>query len=204
MTRLLLVRHGETALNAARVLQPADTPLSERGLAQARALARRLAIDAPASLLSSDLPRARQTADAIAAACGIAVALTPLLQERNFGDLRGLPYDRLGFDPLASDEAPPGGESGLQFAARIRAAWDAVLSHAASGPLVVVSHGLVIREWLAHGPPTLDPGIAPPPRLGNTALTIVDAAPPHRVRLMNCTAHLQGDAAEDRRSLSGG
>ena len=40
---ILLIRHGETALNAARIVQPADTPLSERGIAQARALARRLA-----------------------------------------------------------------------------------------------------------------------------------------------------------------
>jgi len=204
MTSLFLVRHGETALNAARVMQPADTPLSERGLAQARALARRLAADAPAALLSSDLPRARQTADAIAAACGLAVAATPLLQERNFGALRGRPYDSLGFDPLASDEAPPGGESRSQFLARIRAAWDAVLTHAGAGPLVVVTHGLVIREWLTLGPPTLDPGVAPPQRLGNTALTIVDAAPPHRVRLANCTAHLDGEVGEDGASLSGG
>ena len=56
---ILLVRHGETALNAARVMQPADTPLSERGLAQARAVARRLAQRGRvAALLSSDLPRA--------------------------------------------------------------------------------------------------------------------------------------------------
>ena len=72
---LLLIRHGETALNAARVLQPADTPLSARGAAQAEALAGRLAAwrgaprepgGAPlAGILSSDLPRALATAEAI-------------------------------------------------------------------------------------------------------------------------------------------
>ena len=59
---LLFIRHGETALNAARVLQPAATPLSARGLAQAQAVAERLAAQRLAGVLSSDLPRALQTA----------------------------------------------------------------------------------------------------------------------------------------------
>ena len=63
---LLLIRHGETALNAARVMQPADTPLSERGLAQAEALGRRMKTAGLAAIVSSDLPRAWQTAQAIA------------------------------------------------------------------------------------------------------------------------------------------
>ena len=66
---LHLIRHGETPLNAARVLQPADTPLSPRGLAQARALAERMRSLPLAGILSSDMPRALQTAEAIAAAC---------------------------------------------------------------------------------------------------------------------------------------
>ena len=101
--RLLLIRHGETALNAARILQPPDTPLSERGLAQAAALARRLAGEPIAAVWSSDLPRAWQTAAVIAG--GRAIRAEPLLQERNFGDWRGQPYDSLGFDPLAALEA---------------------------------------------------------------------------------------------------
>ena len=57
---IVLVRHGETALNAARVLQPADTALSERGIAQAHSLARRLvARGRIAAVLGSDLPRAK-------------------------------------------------------------------------------------------------------------------------------------------------
>ena len=51
---LLLVRHGETALNASRTLQPAATPLSARGLAQAAAVAARIAALRPAAVLSSD------------------------------------------------------------------------------------------------------------------------------------------------------
>ena len=81
---LLLLRHGETPLNIARVLQPADTPLSPHGRAQAGALARRLGGRPPAGLVSSDLPRAAQTAELIAAACGLRFETTPLLQERHF------------------------------------------------------------------------------------------------------------------------
>ena len=82
-------------------MQPPDTPLSPRGLLQARAVAERLRAEALSALWSSDLPRAWQTADAIARACGLAALPQPLLHERNFGDLRGRAYDSLGFDPLA-------------------------------------------------------------------------------------------------------
>ena len=206
MRRIYLIRHGETALNAARVLQPADTPLSERGVAQARALARRMAGEPIAGLIASDLPRARQTADAVAAACGLAPVLSPLLHERNFGALRGLPYDGLGFDPLSADMAPPGGESQAEFGARVQEAWQAVLAHAArsGGAVAVVTHGLVIREWLTRGPLTLAADVVAPQRLGNTSLTVAALAPPHRVTLLNCIAHLGGGVAEDEKSLSGG
>ena len=105
---ILLVRHGETPLNVTRMLQPADTPLSANGLAQAQAVAKRLAGMQLAGIVSSDLPRALSTAQAISAASGVPVSTTPLLHERNFGDLRGQPYDSLGFNPLTMEGAPPG------------------------------------------------------------------------------------------------
>ena len=210
---LLIIRHGETPLNAARVMQPVDTPLSERGLAQAAALARRLAAadgaPRPAAIVSSDLPRALATARALADALGLAVHTTPLLHERNFGDLRGRPYDSLGFDPLASTDAPPGGESQAAFAARCADAWAWVLQQhaAAGGPLAVVTHGLVIKEWLYRGPLTLPAALALPERLANTSLTLAEAQPPFTVARVDCTAHLgaaAGGVGEDAHSLSGG
>jgi hypothetical protein len=51
---------------------------------------------------------------------------------------------------------------------------------------------------------TLDPGMDLPARLANASLTIAELEPPHRVRLLNCTAHLDGETAEDGASLSGG
>src|SRR5207245_2614470 len=96
---ILLVRHGETLLNASRTLQLPETPLGPRGLAQARAIAARLRKRCIEAVVSSDLPRAWQTAEAIAGSCGAPISAEPLLQERSFGELRGRAYDALGFDP---------------------------------------------------------------------------------------------------------
>ena len=202
---LFLIRHGETALNAARVLQPADTPLSETGLLQADALARRLAGVGLAAIVSSDLPRALRTAEALAAASGLAIATSPLLRERNFGALRGRPYDALGFDPLVMQAAPPGGESAAKLVDRVAAAFAMIvrMRAALAGPLAVVTHGLVIRALLdAHV--QWPAGVERPERLGNTALSIVSAVPPHALELLNCTRHLDGDSSASEHGLGGG
>jgi 2,3-bisphosphoglycerate-dependent phosphoglycerate mutase len=202
---IVLVRHGETALNATRVMQPADTPLSPRGQAQAALVAVRLAATPVAAILSSDLPRARLTAAALAARTGRPVRDSALLQERNFGDLRGRPYDTLGFDPLAMAEAPPGGESAAAFAHRVRCAFALLLEQHAGldGDLVVVTHGLLIRTLLAD-PLRLPAQIMAGLHLGNTSVSIFDAEPPHALRLLNCTRHLDGATGDDARALSGG
>jgi len=202
---LLLIRHGETALNVARVLQPATTKLSERGIAQAEALAARLARMEVRAILSSDLPRALRTAQAIAAATGATVELTPLLRERNFGDWRGLPYDDLALDPLTMAQAPPNGESAAAFAQRAATAFALAVRRRAAlgGALAVVTHGLVLRALLSAHVRVAD-GMRAPAHLGNTSLSIVGARAPHRVSLLNCTRHLDGSAADDAQALSGG
>ncbi|RVT52324.1 histidine phosphatase family protein [Rubrivivax albus] len=189
---ILWLRHGETALNAARVVQPADTPLSPRGLAQAAAAAARIATLQPVALLSSDMPRALQTAQAVAAATGLPVRTDPLLQERNFGALRGRAWSTLGFDPMLLEDAPEGGESMAGFHARVARAWARALAErqAADGLLVVVSHGLLIHAALqrhAHWPGGI---MALPPRLANTSVSEVAAEAPHAVLRVDCTAHL--------------
>jgi broad specificity phosphatase PhoE len=201
---LYLIRHGETALNVARIVQPADTPLSERGRSQAAALARRLGGAGLAGILSSDLPRARETADHLARTTGLPVASSALLQERNFGALRGRPYDDLDIDPFAMDEAPPEGESLRQFEQRVAEAFAHALrlQAALGGPLAVVTHGLVVKAMLhRHG--ALD-GQPLPAGLRNASLSIVSASPPHTVSLMDCTTHLDAGAAHAAGSLSGG
>jgi len=202
---LHLVRHGETALNVARVLQPADTPLSARGRAQAVALAGRLKAMGLAGIVSSDMPRALQTAEAIAAACGLPIETSPLLQERNFGDLRGQPYDALGFDPLIMVGAPPGGESVAMFEDRVLRGWQHLLRRQAAigGPIAVVSHGLVLRVWLQAEHVDLA-GQVLPAHLANTALSSVGLQRPHRVHTLACARHLDAPEGHDERSLVGG
>jgi probable phosphoglycerate mutase len=202
---LLFIRHGETALNVARVLQPSDTPLSQQGLTQARALGARLAASGIAHILSSDLPRALQTAQAIAAATGAAIETTPLLHERNFGELRGQHYDTLGWDPIESAEAAPGGESLAEFQARVALAFALAVQRRAAltGALAVVTHGLVVRQVLDRHV-ALAAGQLPPHRMRNASLTIASLAPPHAVELIDCTRHLDETARHAEASLSGG
>lgn len=191
---IVLLRHGETALNAARIVQPADTPLSERGLEQARRVAPRIAAMAPAALVSSDLPRAWQTALAVAAATGLPIEPLALLHERNFGDLRGRPHAELGFNLSQLEDAPANGESAVTFAERVARAWQAIVARRAqlSGPLIVVTHGLVVHALIHQLWPELAGAAAPP---GNTSVTILEAEAPHQLLLAPCTKHLD-DAAQ--------
>src|SRR5262245_20861858 len=131
---ILLVRHGETASNAARVVQTPETPLSPRGLQQADRIAARLKSVGVSRILSSDLARALETARRVQAACGAPLVLEPLLEERNFGDIRGTPYAKLGFDLFGPDYAPPGGESWEAFHQRVDRAWARVRAEAAATP----------------------------------------------------------------------
>jgi broad specificity phosphatase PhoE len=198
VSRLFLIRHGETEGNALRVVQHPHIPLSPRGIAQAERLARRLACEGIAQIVSSDYARAMMTAEHLQRATGVPLAIEPLLRERNFGDLRGTPYAELGFDMFALEYAPPNGETWPMFHERVDRAWERVQELAASttrGSLAVVTHGLVCRS-LAARHLILRSGDAVPERWENTSLTIVDWPAPWRVRLLNCVAHLDGlDAA---------
>jgi probable phosphoglycerate mutase len=190
---ILLIRHGETVGNAARIVQRPDAALSPRGVVQAERLASRLAREGIGLILSSDLARALTTAEHVRRATGAPVEVDPLLQERNFGDLRGTPYARLHVDPFAPDYEPPGGESWPAFHARVDRAWAAVEARAAERPgrIAVVTHGLVCRS-LAARRVVLPAGVTAPERWENTSVTIVDGPAPWRVRLLNCAAHLDG------------
>lgn len=188
---IFLIRHGETLGNASRTVQLPDNPLSPRGVAQAERLARRLASAGIASILASDFSRAVTTAERLQRATGAPVHQDPLLQERNFGDLRGTPYAELGVDMFSPDYAPPNGETWEVFHARVDRAWALVQEAAAvaGGHLAVVTHGLVCRS-LAARHLILPEGQEVPVRWENTSLTIIDEAAPWRVRLLNCIAHL--------------
>ncbi len=189
---ILLIRHGETPSNAARVVQTPDTPLSARGREQAQRLAARLTLLSVERILASDLTRAVQTAEAIRASTHAPLEFEPLLQERNFGDVRGTPYSELGFDLFAPGVTPANGESWEVFHQRVAKAWQRVLEVAqrTSDNLAVVTHGLVCYSLALHQLKL--PGGAPAQlSLPNTALALIESSPPHAVKLWGSTTHLE-------------
>jgi broad specificity phosphatase PhoE/ribonuclease HI len=164
-TRLVLVRHGETALTAqGRYSGRGDVPLSEQGEAQAMAAAGRVAgisRDVTA-VVSSPLQRCTRTAELIAADLGnVTVTVMPELIECDFGDWEGLTFaevrerwsDELDRWLDSTAVAPPGGESFQAVAKRVRGALATLRSAYPSGTVVVVSHvspiKLILRDALA-------------------------------------------------------
>jgi broad specificity phosphatase PhoE len=102
-------------------------------------------------------------------------------------------------------QAPAGGESAAAFVQRVEQAFADLLQRRAAlqGDLLVVTHGLLIRTMLA-GPLRQDAGSVAALHLGNTSLTIFDAAPPHVLQLLNCARHLDDADRDQAHSLSGG
>jgi broad specificity phosphatase PhoE len=201
---ILLVRHGETALNAERIVQHPETPLNERGIGQAQRLAARLAEFPVAGIVSSDYKRAHMTAEAIAGVTGLPILIQESLRERNFGEARGVPHGDLGFDLYAPDFHPRGGESWPIFHRRVALAWAEVAARAAGieGDLVVVSHALVCRSLVEN---QLSLGMeqdAAVPRWPNTALTVIENRAPWRVSVLACGAHLGGEVTDDSAAKS--
>jgi probable phosphoglycerate mutase len=188
---ILLVRHGETDGNAARVLQRPDVSLNERGMRQAEQLARRLFTYGFVYIVCSDLLRARMTAAPLAVCSGIAIEESQLLQERNFGDLRGMPYAELSENPFGPAFVPPNGEDWPTFHARVADAFAFIMSRRRSvnGTLVVVTHGLVCRA-LVERHALLPEGVFVPEQFDNASITVLHEEAPHGVSIINCTRHL--------------
>lgn len=200
---IFLIRHGETEGNASRVVQMPDTPLSERGIEQARLLGKRLARAGVERILVSDYARAAMTADEVQSVTGAELEVHPELRERNYGDLRGRPYTEVGDYIMMEGYEPPGGESWEVFHSRVDDAWersrDAV--ERTESNLAIVTHGLVCYSLVLRH---LDlAGAEAPTRFGNTSLTVIEKGHPWSVRLLGCCAHLEEGAADDTSSPSG-
>ena len=120
-TRLIVVRHGETAWNVdTRIQGHLDIPLNATGLWQARQLGDALAGEAISAIYTSDLLRARKTAQAVADATGAALVDEPGLRERAFGSFQGRTFAEVETEHPEQarrwrqrdpDYAPDGGES---------------------------------------------------------------------------------------------
>ncbi|GGL85211.1 histidine phosphatase family protein [Nakamurella endophytica] len=159
---LYLVRHGESTWNVAgRVQGQADAArLTARGREQVRAAAARLAGVGARRLVTSDLARARETADIVGAATGLDPWPTPLLREMDLGRWQGLPSDEAAArwadlaadDPWTPDDRrrPPGGESTADVRARVAALLASPLVTEVDGAVVLVSHGDTIRVAVSY------------------------------------------------------
>ncbi len=193
--QIYLVRHGETASNAARVVQTPETPLSERGVAQAEQLSARLAGEHIGAILSSTLCRATMTAERVSSVTGIPVTLRADLQERNYGDIRGTAYDDLAVSILDPDYEPPGGETWREFHQRVDGVWQHLMRRVSeappeSGALIVVTHGLVLHSLVSRHLDLSRVSVLP---MGfeNTSVTVFEAEPPWTVTTLNCARHLE-------------
>jgi glucosyl-3-phosphoglycerate phosphatase len=156
--RVVLLRHGRTAHNADGVIQgQLDVPLDDAGRRQAAGVAEVFAVARPDALLSSDLSRAADTAEAIGAATGVPVVLDARLRELSLGTWQGLTVDeaRRRFPEqwaewAAGRDVPRGGgetyaEAGARAAACVREHLDDL---PAGGTLLAVTHGGTARAAL--------------------------------------------------------
>ena len=154
MTRIILIRHGETVWNQqGRMQGQSDSPLSETGVRQSRQLAQRLKQIAFSALYSSDSGRAHQTARSVADVTGHDIIVEPRLRERHFGVFEGLTGTEIKFnypDAYARfksrdpEYVVPGGESALVFRARVLGCLSEIAERHAGDMVVVVTHGLVL------------------------------------------------------------
>lgn len=158
--RLILVRHGQTPCNIGNRFHGwEDCELTETGLAQARAVARRLTGERVDAVYSSDLRRAMQTARAIADPHGLQPLAEPGLRERSAGRFEGMDAD--GVTALAPTWqrdrsadywgwAPPDGETLRQVLGRTLAVVERLQAEHGEGTVVAVTHMGPVRVLLSH------------------------------------------------------
>jgi 2,3-bisphosphoglycerate-dependent phosphoglycerate mutase len=157
-TRVLLLRHAETAAPDRFHGAESDIGLGERGRQQAEAVAPRLAALNPDAVYCSPMLRARQTAEPIARACGLKPVVVPQLHERRMGPLSGMrleegwhayvgAMDRWKLGNL--EAAHEGGESYAQMRERVVPAFVGLAEGHVGGTIIVVAHGVVIRVLLS-------------------------------------------------------
>lgn len=195
-----LLRHGQTPMSVQkRYAGRTDAPLTEVGVQQAAAAAKRLASAGLGVIVTSPLLRTVQTAQSVAAVTGAAVVTDDGFRETDFGAWEGLTFAEVRerwpaeisawmADP---EVAPPGGESFTDVSARVTAALDRVLAARAGQTVLIVSHVTPIKMLVAAAL------LAPPAALYRmhldlAALSEIDwyADGPAVLRSFNDTSHL--------------
>ncbi|MGK5083192.1 histidine phosphatase family protein [Bdellovibrionota bacterium FG-1] len=181
MMELFIFRHGETDWNAqGRFQGHIDIPLNSRGREQARALVEKLQSKGIEAILSSDLSRAVETAQIVAAELKVPVFIDSALREAYLGAAQGMTYqeilEQFGEDitgrwrssqPTDADVSYPGGETATQVIERVFGALERFMETQTNLVRIGVScHGGVIRRVMQR----LRPPGSDPVRIPNTVL----------------------------------
>ncbi|MGE5544906.1 MAG: histidine phosphatase family protein [Bacillota bacterium] len=201
--RLILVRHGSTIWNAeGRYQGTIDIPLSDQGRREARMVAERLRNEDIKAVYSSNLIRARETAEIIASPHGLPVKVIPELGEINFGDWEGLTAqeikDRFGedayrtwlTDPVNADISR--GDHITEFAERVVQGFNQIIQAHPEDTVVIATHGgaLMVLGCHLHGE---DLSCFRKYYHHNAAISVVEVeGDVFRIKQLNCQEHLQG------------
>jgi 2,3-bisphosphoglycerate-dependent phosphoglycerate mutase len=185
VTTLCLIRHGETQWNAdGRIQGQLDVPLSDIGLAQARAVAKALATESFDVIYASDLMRVRQTAEPMAAQLALSVRLNAALRERHYGIFETLTYDEAKirhaeffarFNARDPDFDFVTGEGLRDFSARAIACFNEIVNAHRGERVLIFTHGGVLEMIYRH---VNRLGLSAPREFGipNAALNWIEAA----------------------------
>ncbi len=166
MTTLYIVRHGETENNINDILQgyTVDSPLTQKGIGQAENLAEELSPVHFDEVYSSDLPRAKKTAEIIAAGRKLEIKTTKTLREQNYGKYEGVGYDEFYsalkerfqlFDKLSDEEKKhflfaEGMETDRETVERFLTFIKELSAENPEKTVLIVTHGDVIKYFLIH------------------------------------------------------
>jgi len=201
LSRLLLIRHGDTELNSAeRYWGNTDVKLSDTGFRQAERLRDRLATERIDAIYSSNLRRASATAEIIASSHRLDVITCAELREMNFGELEGLTFNEISqlypeVTELWLQRSPrlkfPGGESVDEFNSRVSQFVGRLKKHAPQETILIVAHSGSLRSLMCH---LL--GIGSERRwqfrLDLASLSILETYPPGAIlSLLNDVSHLR-------------
>jgi broad specificity phosphatase PhoE len=181
MSRLILIRHGESSGNRERIFatSPHDLPLTELGYRQAHVAAARIAeLFRPQLVVTSAFLRASETARIIAGALALPLQIEPNLHEREIGVHRGRSYDSFFDEPDYDPQRPwawkpQGGESYEEVQARVVPILDRLAAAHPQEDVVVVSHGGVMTTLWAYAAGTWNDAYSPP----NCGIVLIEHGP---------------------------
>ncbi len=203
--RVFLVRHGETIWNQENRWQgQADTPLSQTGYDQAWQLARRFQHEERViqAIYTSDLRRARDTADILGQALGVMPVETTAWREMDIGTWSGLTTTEVAsrhakeWARLRQGEDLPrgGGETFAQFQGRLVQSSQRFVQNHGGEQIIVVTHGGAVRAFLLHCRGLNMSQFGQIEKIGNTGVSEVSLFPggATKIHMINSTAHLNG------------